>query len=36
MVLLPVTASATVRMRKGVVSVRAESASNQITTQILK
>ena len=36
MVLLPVTARATVRMRKGVVSVRAESASNQITTQILK
>ena len=36
MVLLPVTARAIVRMRKGVVSVRAESASNQITTQILK
>lgn len=36
MVLLPVSASTTVRMRKGVVSVRAESATNQITTQILK
>ncbi len=36
MVLLPVSARTTVRMRKGVVSVRAESATNQITTQILK
>jgi hypothetical protein len=36
MVLLPVTAGATIRMRKGVVSVRAISASNEITTQILK
>jgi hypothetical protein len=34
--LLPVAANATVRMRKGVVSVRVISGSNEITTQILK
>jgi len=34
--LLPVTASITVRARKGTVSVRAVSGSNDITTQILK
>lgn len=36
MALLPVAASTTVRLRKGVVSVRAVSGSNEITTQILK
>ena len=34
--LLPVAANAIVRMRKGVVSVRVVSGSNEITTQILK
>ena len=34
--LMPVTATATVRTRKGIVSVRAISAVNEITTQILK
>jgi hypothetical protein len=34
--LLPVTATVTVKVRKGVVSVRAVSAINEITTQILK
>jgi hypothetical protein len=34
--LLPVTASITLRARKGVVSVRVISAANEITTQILK
>ena len=33
--LLPVSASATVPMRRGVVSVRAVSGSNEITTQLL-
>lgn len=34
--LMPVTAIATVRTRKGIISVRAVSAVNEITTQILK
>ena len=34
--LLPVAASITLKARKGVVSVRAVSGSNEITTQILK
>jgi len=34
--LLPVTATLTLKTRKGVVSVRAISAVNEITTQILK
>lgn len=34
--LLPVTATLTLKARKGVVSVRAVSAVNDITTQILK
>jgi hypothetical protein len=34
--LLPVTAIITVKNRKGIVSVRAMSAINEITTQILK
>jgi hypothetical protein len=34
--LLPVTATLTVRNRKGIISVRAVSAVNEITTQILK
>ena len=34
--LLPVAANITIRMRKGVVSVRVISGSNEITTQILK
>lgn len=34
--LLPVTATIQVKTRKGVVSVRAVSASNEITTQILR
>jgi len=34
--LLPVTATITVRNRKGLVSVRAMSAVNEITTQILR
>jgi hypothetical protein len=34
--LLPVSATITVRNRKGIVSVRAISAINEITTQILK
>jgi hypothetical protein len=34
--LLPVAANTTVRVRKGVVSVRVVSNSNEITTQILK
>ncbi len=34
--LLPVTATITLRRRRGVVSVRAVSAINEITTQILK
>jgi hypothetical protein len=34
--LLPVTATLTLKARKGVVSVRAISAVNDITTQILK
>ncbi len=34
--LLPVTATLTIRNRKGIVSVRAISAINEITTQILK
>jgi hypothetical protein len=34
--LLPVAANTTVKMRRGVVSVRVVSGSNEITTQILK
>jgi hypothetical protein len=34
--LMPVTATATVRSRKGIISVRAVSGANEITTQILK
>jgi len=34
--LLPVTATLTIRNRKGIISVRAVSAVNEITTQILK
>ena len=34
--LMPVTATATLRTRKGIISVRAISAVNEITTQILK
>jgi hypothetical protein len=34
--LLPVTAAITLKARKGTVSVRAVSASNEITTQILR
>jgi len=34
--LLPVTASVTLRAHRGTVSVRAVSASNEITTQILR
>jgi hypothetical protein len=34
--LLPVSASVTLRLRKGMVSVRVVSAVNEITTQILK
>ena len=34
--LLPVAASITLKTRKGVVSVRAVSGSNEITTQILR
>jgi hypothetical protein len=34
--LLPVAASITLKARKGVVSVRVVSGSNEITTQILK
>jgi len=34
--LLPVAASITLKARKGAVSVRAVSGSNEITTQILK
>ena len=34
--LLPVTASLTLKSRKGVVTVRAVSDANEITTQILK
>lgn len=34
--LLPVAASITLKARKGTVSVRAVSGSNEITTQILK
>lgn len=34
--LLPITASATVRMQRGAVSVRAVTGTNEITTQILK
>jgi hypothetical protein len=34
--LLPVAANTSVRMRKGIVSVRVVSGSNEITTQILK
>ena len=34
--LLPVAASLTVKTRKGLVAVRAVSAANEITTQILK
>jgi hypothetical protein len=34
--LLPVSASITQRVRKGMVSVRVVSATNEITTQILK
>jgi hypothetical protein len=35
-VLLPIAATTTLRMRRGVVSVRVTSGSNEITTQILK
>jgi len=35
-VLLPAAANLTVKMRKGLVAVRAVSAANEITTQILK
>ena len=34
--LLPVSAALTLKARKGLVSVRAVSAANEITTQILK
>jgi hypothetical protein len=34
--LLPIAAVTTLRMRRGVVSVRVTSGSNEITTQILK
>jgi hypothetical protein len=34
--LLPVTASATLPLRRGIVSVRVVSGSNEVTTQILK
>ena len=34
--LLPVTAAVTLKARKGTVSVRAVSASNEVTTQILR
>jgi hypothetical protein len=34
--LLPITAATTLHMRRGVVSVRVTSGSNEITTQILK
>ncbi len=34
--LLPITANTVIRMRRGIVSVRATSGSNEITTQILK
>lgn len=34
--LLPVAATTTLHMRRGVVSVRVTSGSNEITTQILK
>lgn len=34
--LLPVTANLTLKTRKGVIAVRATSAANEITTQILK
>lgn len=34
--LMPVTATVTVRNRKGIITVRAVSAVNEITTQILK
>jgi hypothetical protein len=34
--LLPVAAATTLHMRRGVVSVRVTSGSNEITTQILK
>ncbi|HWC63670.1 MAG TPA: hypothetical protein VG501_08610 [Rhizomicrobium sp.] len=34
--LLPIGAKTTLRMRRGIVSVRAVSGSNEITTQILK
>jgi hypothetical protein len=34
--LLPVTATITLKARKGTVSVRAVSAANEITTQILR
>jgi hypothetical protein len=34
--LLPVSANTVVRMRKGVVTVRAVATANEITTQILK
>ncbi len=34
--LLPVAAAITLKTRKGVVSVRAVSGANEITTQILK
>jgi hypothetical protein len=34
--LLPVTAAITLKLRKGMVSVRAVSGANEITTQILK
>ena len=34
--LLPITANATMTLRRGIFSVRAVSGSNEITTQILK
>jgi hypothetical protein len=34
--LMPVSAAVTVKARKGTVSVRAVSASNEVTTQILR
>jgi hypothetical protein len=34
--LLPVSAAITLKARKGTVSVRAVSAANEITTQILR
>ena len=34
--LVPVTANLTLKSRKGIVAVRAISAANEITTQILK